>query len=140
MFSIAAEDHDLPRRFEGFIKCKVVDEKGNKTKQTEILVEAMKVFEDKSHLLIARSLSELVDDVWLRVLKPKLEQKKIYRNTRIAYAENIAKTSRAQQNNPDKNTKYRDEFDFDKLVNSCSMSFSCEEMTKVMSSYAVKFS
>ena len=54
LFLIAAEDHDLPHRCESFIKCKTVDEKGNITQQTEIIVEPMKEFEDKSHLLIAR--------------------------------------------------------------------------------------
>ena len=40
----------------------------------------MKEFEDKSHLLIARSLSDMVDDViWVWILNPTLEQKKIYK-------------------------------------------------------------
>ena len=63
LFLIAAEDHELPRRCEGFIKCKIVDDEGNITQQTEIIVEPMKGFEDKSHLLIARSLNDMVDDV-----------------------------------------------------------------------------
>ena len=45
LFLIAAEDHELPR--EGFIKCKINDEQGNITQQTEIIVEPMKGFEDK---------------------------------------------------------------------------------------------
>ena len=38
----------------------------------------MKKFEDKSHLLIARSLIDMVDDVvWVRVLNPTLESEKV---------------------------------------------------------------
>ena len=106
--------------------------------QTEIIVEPMKEFEDKSHLLIARSLNDMVDDVvWVRVLNSTLEPKKVYKNARIACAEKIQKISRVQQNNPDNNGKHRDEFDFDKHVNSSSMSLSCEEMTK-MKSFSTK--
>ena len=36
-----------------------------------------------------------------------------------------------QQNNPDNNTKHRDEIDFEKHLNASSMSLSCEEMTEV---------
>ena len=75
---------------------------------------------------------------------PTIEPKKIYKNARIACAENIEKISRVQPNNPDKNKiKHRDEFDFEKHVNSSSMSLSCEEMTKVRSlctKYEVIFS
>ena len=38
LFLIAAEDHELPRRCEGFIKCKIIDEEGNITQQTEFIV------------------------------------------------------------------------------------------------------
>ena len=134
LFLIAAEDHELPRCCEGFIKFKIIDEEGNITQQTEIIVEPMKEFEDKSHLLTARSLNDMVDDVvWVRVLNPTLEPKKVYKNARIAGAENIEKILRVKQNNPDNNKKHRDEFDFEKHVNSSSMSLSCEEMTKVRS-------
>ena len=127
MFLIAAEDHELPRRCEGFIKCKIIDEEGNITQQTEIVVEPMKEIEDKSHLSIARSLNDMVDDVVLvRVLNPKLEPKKVYKNASIACAENIEKISRIQQNNLDNNKKHRDEFDFEKQVNSSSLGLSCE--------------
>ena len=62
----------------------------------------MKEFEDKSHLLIARSLNDMFDDVVrVRVLNPTLEPKKVYKNVRIACAEKIEKNSRLQQNNPD---------------------------------------
>ena len=78
LFLIAAENYELPRRCVGFIKCKIIDEEGNITQQTEIIIEPMKEFEDKSQLLIARSLNDMVDDVvWVRVLKPTLEPKKI---------------------------------------------------------------
>ena len=63
LFLIAAEDHDLLRRCENFIECKIVGEEGSKTQKTEIIVETTKDFEDKSHLLIARSLSGILDDV-----------------------------------------------------------------------------
>ena len=63
LFLIDAEDHDLPRCCEVPIKCKIVDEEGNITHQTEIIVEPLKEFEDKSHLLIATSLNDMVDDV-----------------------------------------------------------------------------
>ena len=46
-------------------------------------------------------------------------------------AENIEKTSRTQQNNPGTNPEYRAEFYIEKHVNAGSMSFSCEEKTKV---------
>ena len=62
LFLIAAEDHELPRRCEGFIKCKITDEEDNITQQTEIIVEPMKEFEDKPHLLIATLLNDMVDD------------------------------------------------------------------------------
>ena len=134
LFLFAAEDHELPRRCEGFIECKFIDEEGNITQHTEIIVEPMKGFEDKSHSLIARSLNDMVNDVvWVRALNPTLEPKKVYKNARIACEENIEKISRVQQNNPDNNKKHRDEFDFEKHVNSSSMSLSCEEMTKVRS-------
>ena len=63
LFLIAAEDHELPLRCEGFIKCKIIGEEGNITQQTEIIVEPMKKFDDKSHLFIARLLNDMVDDV-----------------------------------------------------------------------------
>ena len=47
-FLIAAEDHDLPSCCEGFIKCQIVDEEGNKTQQTESIVELLKEFEEKT--------------------------------------------------------------------------------------------
>ena len=129
---IAAEDHELPRCCHGFIKCKLVEEEGIITQQTEIIVEPMKVFEDKSHLLLARSLNEMVDDVeWGRVLKPTLELKKFYKIARIACPENIEIILRIQQNNPDNNAKHRDEFDFEKHVNASLMSLFREEMKNV---------
>ena len=92
LFLVAAEDHELPRRCKGFIKCKIIDEEGNITQQTEIIVDPTKGFEDKSHLSIARSLNDMVDDVvWVRALNPTLESKKVYKNARIACAENIDK-------------------------------------------------
>ena len=134
LFLIAAEDYELSRRWEGFIKCKIIDEEVNITQQTEIIVEPMKEFEDKSHLLIARSLNDMIDNVgWVRVLNPTLEPKKIHKNARIACAENIEKTLRVPKDNPDNNKKHRNEFDFEKHVNSSSMSLYCEEMTKVRS-------
>ena len=36
---IAAQDHDLPRCCEGFIKCKTVDQEVSKTQQTETIVQ-----------------------------------------------------------------------------------------------------
>ena len=79
----------------------------------------MKEFEDKSHLLIVRSLKDMVDDVvWVQFLEPTLKPKKVYKNARIALAENVEKISRVQQNNPDNNGKHRDEFDFEKHVNT----------------------
>ena len=65
---IAAEDHDLPCRCEVFIKCSIVDEEGNKAQQTEIIVEPLKEFDDKSHLLIARSLSDIICIVFIQSL------------------------------------------------------------------------
>ena len=124
LFLIAAEDHELLRRCAGFNKCKIVDEEGIITQQTKIIVEPMKEFDDKSHLLIARLLIDMVHDVaWVQVLGPTLEPKNFFKNARIACGENIEKISRAQQNNPDNNSKHRDEFDFEKHVNACSMSF-----------------
>ena len=72
------------------------DEEGNNTQQTEIVVEPMEEFEEKSHLLIARSLSDMVDDaVWVRVLNPTLEEKKVYKNCKKT--ENIAKNKKTLQ-------------------------------------------
>ena len=60
----------------------------------------MKRFEDKSHLLIARPLNDMKDDVvWVRVLNPILEPQKVYKNATIACVENIEKISRIQQSN-----------------------------------------
>ena len=71
---IAAEYHELCRRCEGFIKCTAVDKQDNRTQQTEIIVQSMKEFEERSHLLIAISLSDMFDDV-VRVLNPTFEQR-----------------------------------------------------------------
>ena len=73
------------------------------------------------------------DVVWVRVLSPTLELKKVYKNTRIACAENIEKISGRHQNNPDNDLKQRDEFDFERQVNASSMVLYCEEKTKVRS-------
>ena len=68
LFSIVAEDHDLPRRFKGFIKGKIINEEGNKIQQIEIIVQPIKEFEDKSLILITRLLSYMIDDVvWVCV-------------------------------------------------------------------------
>ena len=63
LFLIAAADHDVPCQCKVFIKCSIVDEEANKTKQTEIIVQALKKFEKNSHLLTARSLNDMDDDV-----------------------------------------------------------------------------
>ena len=111
LFLIAAGTQ-ITSSLQDLINYKIIDEEGNITQKTEIIVEPMKEFEDKSHLLIARLLIDMVDDVvWVRVLNPTLEPKKVYRNARI-----IEKVSRVQQNNPDNNKKHRDEFDFEKDV------------------------
>ena len=134
LFLFAAENYDLPCRCEVFIKCSIVDQEGNKAQQTEIVVELLKEFEDKSHLLIATSLNDMVDDVvWVRVLNPTVQQRKVYKNARIAFAENTEKISRIQQNNPDNNAKSRIEFDFKKHVNTSSINLTCDEMAKVRS-------
>ena len=134
LFLFAAEDYDLPCCCEIFIKYSIVDEEGNKAQQTEIIVEPLKEFEDKSHLLIAQSLNDMVDDVvWVRVLNPTVGQKKVYKNARLSFAENTEKISRIQQNNPDNNAKSRDEFDFKKHVYTISMNLTCDEMAKVRS-------
>ena len=49
LFLNAAQNHELPRHCEGFIKCKIVDEERNTTQQIEIIVEPMNEFEDKSY-------------------------------------------------------------------------------------------
>ena len=54
--------------------------------------------------------------------------KNYYKNSIISCAENIENISRIQQNNPDKNTKHRNKFDFEKHVNVF-----CKETTKVRS-------
>ena len=41
-FLFDAEDHDLPRCCEVFTKLKIVNEKGHKTEQTDIIVEPVK--------------------------------------------------------------------------------------------------
>ena len=76
----------------------------------------------------------MVDDVvWVRVLNPTVEQKKIYKNAGIAFAENTEKISRIHQNIPDNNAKSRDAFVFKKHVNTSSMNLNCDEMAKVRS-------
>ena len=90
----------------------------------------MKEFKENSHFLIARLPNDMIDDVvCVRVLNATLQPKKVYKNARIACAENIEKISRIQQNNPDNNTKDRDELDFEMHVNASSMSLSCEDDT-----------
>ena len=78
------------------------------------------------------------DVVRVQVLNPTVEQKKVYKNARIAFAENTEMISRIQQNNPDNNAKSRDEFDFKKHVNTSSMLSTCDEMAKVRS-LCIKF-
>ena len=74
------------------LNAKIVVEKSSLTQQTEIIVETMKEFEDKSHFLIARSLKDMVDDViCFRAVNPTLEAKKIYKKARIACAETLKK-------------------------------------------------
>ena len=46
LFLIASEDHELPRGYEGFIKCKIFDDEGI-SQQSKIIVEPKKEFEDK---------------------------------------------------------------------------------------------
>ena len=78
LFLTDAEDYDLRRCCEVFIECKIVGEESNKTQQTEMSVETMKEYEEKTHLLQARSLNDMVDDVvWVSVLNPTLENRKI---------------------------------------------------------------
>ena len=77
LFLIAEEDYNLRRCCKGFIQCKIIDEEGNKTKQTEITVEPMK---DRSHILVGRLIKDMVDDVvCVRVLNPNLEHRKFYK-------------------------------------------------------------
>ena len=132
MFLIAAEDHELRHCCKGFIKSKFVNQEGNITQQIEIIVEARKSLKT-SQFLIARSLNDMVDDVWVRVLNPTLEPTKVYKNARTVCLENIEKNSRKRQINPDNNTKHGVEFDFQKHVNTSSMIFSSEEIIKVRS-------
>ena len=69
----------------------------------------------------------MVDDVeWVGVLDPTLEHRKVYKNARIACAKNISQDFKIQTSSLEVNTKSRDEFVFEKHVNSSS-----EEMTKV---------
>ena len=69
----------------------------------------------------------MVDDVeWVGVLDPTLEHRKVYKNARIACAKNISQDFKIQTNSLEVNTKSRDEFVFEKHVNS-----SFDEMTKV---------
>ena len=52
----------------------------------------MKEFEDKSHLLIARSLNDIVDDViWVPVLNSTLEPKKIKKKMRESHVRKTLK-------------------------------------------------
>ena len=56
---------------------------------------------------------------------------------------NIDKISRIRHNNPDNNTRHRDEFDFENQINANSMNLCCDEMTRVRSlctKYLVIFS
>ena len=112
-------------------------------KQTQIKFKPMKEFEDKSLLLIARSLSDIVDDVvWVRVLNPTLQQKIFYKNATVTCAENIEKVSRIQPNIPDNITKHRDQSDFEKNAIANSKSLSREETNKMRSiciKYEVRF-
>ena len=51
-----------------------------KTQQFEIIDKLKKEFEDKTNLLIARSLNDKIDDVvWVRVLNTTLDHRKIYK-------------------------------------------------------------
>ena len=125
LFLIATDDQEIPRRCVGFIQYKIIDEEVNITQQTEISSRTHEEFEDKSQLIIARPLNDMVEDV-VCVLNPTLEPKKTYKNARIVCAENIEKFSRIQKNNPDKYTNQKNKFDFEKLVNLSSMNLSCE--------------
>ena len=72
------------------------------------------------------------DVVCFQVLYPTSSPKKVYKKVRIACAENIEKTSIVQKITLTKMDNI-DEFDFEKHLNSSSMSLPCEEMTKVRS-------
>ena len=50
-----------------FIKCKIVDEEGNKTQQTEIVVKPIRKFGERSYLLKARSLNDMVNYILCRM-------------------------------------------------------------------------
>ena len=83
-------------------------------------------------MFINSKLSGMADDgVCVRVLNPTSDQAKVYKNARIACAENIEKISRKQQDKSDNNTKYTHEFDFEKHVNATSRCLLCEKNTKV---------
>ena len=66
----------------------------------------------------------MVDQVvWVRVLNPTLEHRKIFKNAKNVCSENREKYySRIQQSSPENNAKSKDEFDFRKHVNARSMS------------------
>ena len=57
LFLIAAEVHGLHRRCERFIIRKIVDEEGNITQQTEIIVKPMKKSLDTNHIYEKRDRS-----------------------------------------------------------------------------------
>ena len=57
--------------------------------------------------------------------EPYIRTKEILQKCENRMCGKIEKISRVQQNNPDNNKKHRDEFNFEKHVNSSSMSLSC---------------
>ena len=75
--------------------------------------------------------------VWVRVLISSLKHRKVYKNARIACAENIAEILRKEQATLTITQNLQINF-FEEHENASSMSLSCEEMTK-MRSFCTKY-
>ena len=69
-----------------------------KTQQFEIIDKLIKEFEDKTNLLIARSLNDKIDDVvWVRVLNTTLDHRKIYKmQNRVGFLWHLISESGAE--------------------------------------------
>ena len=75
--------------------------------------------------------------VWVRVQNSSLKHRKVYKNARIACAENIAEILRKEQATLTITQNLEINF-FEEHENASSMSLSCEEMTQ-MRSFCTKY-
>ena len=108
-----------------FNKCNIIDRKGNKTQQTEIIVGPVNGLEPKSLLLLTRLLNDMVDDfLCVLVLNPIIEQSNI--NAKIECAKIVEKFQTQATKRTWTKNKTKGWVSIQMQVDSSSMSLSSE--------------